>query len=192
MNRRIDTCCCHEAKVLAGTAGPDGRIAMAHLIAIGYPDEKTAGRAAKEALRLADELVLQADAVATIVRDREGHYHVTTNHHAVGSGASWGMFWGMLFGLLFFVPVFGMAVGSGLGALMAKVEQAGIDKTFQRQVRDMIQPGSSAVFLVADDEVSDKAVAALGAFPGTVLQSTLSDEAEAQLQRELHGEAAAV
>ena len=82
-----------------------------------------------------------------IVRDKEGKYKVTTSHHPVGVGASWGMFWGLLFGILFFVPVFGMAVGAGLGALMGKVEKTGIDKQFQQQVRDMVHPGTSALFV---------------------------------------------
>src|SRR6185437_207572 len=90
---------------------------MAELIAIGYPDETTAALAEAEVQRLSSELIIEPDAVATIVRDKEGKYHVSTNHHAVGGGATWGMFWGLLFGLLFFVPVFGMAVGAGLGAL---------------------------------------------------------------------------
>src|SRR3954454_16824187 len=100
---------------------------MADLIAIGYDDETTATDAAAEVHRLADELVIQPDAVAAIRCDADGKYHVTTTHHAVGSGASFGMFWGLLFGLLFFVPVFGMAIGAGLGALMGKVEKTGID-----------------------------------------------------------------
>ena len=86
---------------------------MADLIAIGYPDEATAEAAAQEARRLAQDLIIQPDAIAVIVRDKDGDYHVHTNHHAVGGGATWGMFWGFLFGLLFFIPVFGMAVGAG-------------------------------------------------------------------------------
>src|SRR4029450_4509527 len=100
---------------------------MAELIAIGYPDETTAGEAEKEAHHLADELIIQPDAIASIVRDKDGKFRVSTSHHAaavrcmlprkdgkfrvstshhaVGAGASYGMFWGFLFGLLFFVPV---------------------------------------------------------------------------------------
>jgi uncharacterized membrane protein len=100
------------------------------------------------------------------------------------------MLWGLLFGLLFFVPLFGMAVGAGLGALMGKLEKSGIDREFQRQVRDMLQPGTSALFLVVDKVTPDKAVEALGKYGGTVLKSSLSHEAEAQLQQELHGTAA--
>src|SRR5581483_9558664 len=85
-----------------------GGKAMADLIAIGYPDETTAFDAADEARRLAADLIIQPDAIAVIARDKDGSYHVTTSHHPVGAGATWGMFWGFLFGLLFFIPVFGL------------------------------------------------------------------------------------
>jgi len=85
-----------------------------------------------------------------------------------------------------------MAVGAGLGALIGKIEKSGIDKDFQRQVRDMIQPGTSALFLVVERATTDKAVEALKQYGGTVLKSSLSKQAEAELQRELRGETAGV
>jgi uncharacterized membrane protein len=163
---------------------------LADLIAIGYPDETTAIQAEEEAQRLADELVIQPDAIAAIVRTRDGKFRVTTSHHEVGSGATYGMLWGLLFGMLFFVPVFGMAIGAGLGALMGKLEKSGIDREFQSQVRDMLQPGSSALFLVVENVTPDKAVEALSKYGGTVLKSSLTREAEQELQHELHGSAA--
>jgi uncharacterized membrane protein len=147
---------------------------MADLIAIGYQDETTAQAAMDEVYRLS--------------RDQEGKLKVTTNHHPVGAGATWGMFWGMLFGVLFFVPFFGMAIGAGLGALMGKIEKSGIDKEFQQQVRDMLQPGTSALFLVVEKVTPDKAVEALSRFGGTVLKSSLSKDAEHELQDALHGQ----
>ncbi|HXD58202.1 MAG TPA: DUF1269 domain-containing protein [Thermoleophilaceae bacterium] len=162
---------------------------MADLVAIGYPDETTASLAAEEVQRLAQDLIIEPDAVAVIVRDKEGKYHVHTSHHAVGGGATWGMFWGLLFGLLFFVPVFGMAVGAGLGALFGKVEKSGINKEFQEQVRDLVQPGTSALFVVVEKVTPDKAVDALSQYGGTVLKSSLSKEAEKELQDALHGDA---
>jgi uncharacterized membrane protein len=164
---------------------------MADLIAIGYPDETTALAAMDEVGRLERELVIQSDSVAAIVRNRDGKFRVTTNHHAVGAGTTWGMFWGMLFGMLFFVPFLGMAVGAGLGALMGKVEKSGIDKQFQDQVREMLKPGTSALFLVVEKVTPDKAVAGLQQFGGTVLKSSLSKDAEKELQKELHGDTVA-
>jgi uncharacterized membrane protein len=163
---------------------------MADLVAIGYQDETTASLAAEEVKRLSAELIIEPDAVAVIVRDKEGKYHVTTSHHPVGGGATWGMFWGLLFGLLFFVPVFGMAVGAGLGALFGKIEKSGIDKEFQQQVRDLLQPGNSALFVVVEKVTPDKAVEALSQYGGTVLKSSLSKDTEAELQAALHGEEA--
>ena len=151
---------------------------MADLIAIGYPDQTTAEAAAEEVLRLSDDLIIQPDAVAVISRDPEGNYHVHTMHNEVATGTLWGVFWGLLFGVLFFVPVFGMALGAGLGALMGKVEKTGIDKEFQEQVRELLKPGTSALFLVVEKVTPDKAVDALSKFGGTVLKSSLSKDAE--------------
>ena len=151
---------------------------MADLIAIGYPDEATAEAAAEEARRLARDLIIEPDAIASIVRDSEGKYHVHTSHHPVGAGATWGMFWGMLFGLLFFIPVFGMAVGAGLGALMGKVTKSGIDREFQDQVRGMLKPGTSALFLMVEKVTPDKATEAMSKYGGTVLKTSLSKEGE--------------
>ena len=164
---------------------------MAELIAIGYDDETTAAAAAEEVGVLARELVIEPDAVAVIVRGTDGKYKVTTSHHPVGAGASYGMFWGLLFGVLFFVPVFGMAVGAGLGALLGKVEKTGIDREFQERVRDMVQPGNSALFLVVEKVTPDKAIEGLRKYGGTVLKSSLSKNAEHELQDALHGTPAA-
>lgn len=160
---------------------------MATLIAIGYENEGTAAEAAEEVKRLSRDLIIEPDAIAVISRDPKGEYHVSTSHHPVGAGASWGMFWGFLFGLLFFVPVFGMAVGAGLGALFGKMEKSGIDKEFQQQVREMVKPGTSALFLIVERVTPDKAVEALSRFGGTVLKSSLSHDDEARLQEALHG-----
>jgi uncharacterized membrane protein len=161
---------------------------MSDLIAIGYTDETTALEAMDEVGRLTQELIIQPDAVAAIVRNKEGKIRVTTNHHPVGAGTTWGLFWGFLFGILFFVPFFGMAIGAGLGAIMGKLEKTGIDKEFQRQVQDMLKPGTSCLFVVVEKVTPDKAVAALSKYGGTVLKTSLSEKAEKELQEELHGQ----
>ena len=160
---------------------------MADLLVIGYDDEETASKAAEEVYRLAHDLIIQPEAVAVIQRDQNGKYKVTTNHHPVEEGATWGMLWGTLFGLLFFIPVFGLAVGAALGTLFGALERAGINKEFQQEVRDMVGPGTSALFMIVDRVPSDKAVAALSKYGGRVLKSSLSSDAERQIQEALHG-----
>src|SRR3954471_4141724 len=151
---------------------------MADLIAIVYPDEGTAVGAQLEAERLAHELNLQPDATAAIVRGRDGRFKV----HTTANGTMWGMFWELLFGLLLFVPIFGMSVGERVGALMERIEQAGVGKGFQRDVQDLLQPGTSALFLAVDGADPDRVVSALSRYGGTVLRASIDDETAAELR----------
>jgi uncharacterized membrane protein len=160
---------------------------MADLIAIGYKDETTAEAAADEARRLAKDLTIEPDAIAVIVRDAEGKFHVHTSHHSVEDGTTWGMLWGLLFGALFFVPFLGVAVGAGLGAIMGRITKAGVDNDFQEQARDLLQPGTSALFLMVDKATPDRVVDALSHYGGTVLKSSLSEEGEKELKDALRG-----
>jgi uncharacterized membrane protein len=160
---------------------------MATLLAIGYPDEGTAEQARQTVQGLEAELVIQADQVAAISRDPAGKYHVTTSHGgaSAGGGAVWGGFWGMLFGLLFFIPFAGLAIGAGMGALFGHLGEKGIDKQFQEEVRDHLQPGTSALFMIIEKATPDKAIAALNQYGGTVIRTSLSDDDTAKLNEAL-------
>lgn len=160
---------------------------MPDLIAIAYDDTTTALSAMDEVHHLAEDLIIQPDAVAAIIRSDDGKFRTITNQHEVGAGATWGLFWGMLFGILFFVPVLGMAFGAGLGAVMGKITKSSIDKSFQDQIKDALQPGTSALFLIVEQMTGDKATKGLSKFGGEVIKTSLSEEDEKELQDALHG-----
>jgi uncharacterized membrane protein len=65
-----------------------------------------------------------------------------------------------------------------------------VDKAFQDQVRGLLQPGTSALFLMVEKVTPDKAVEAMSKYGGTVLKTSLSKDGEADLQDALHGGAA--
>jgi uncharacterized membrane protein len=160
---------------------------LATLVAIGYPDQGTAEQARETVSRLESDLIIQADQVASISRDAEGKYHVHTSHGGASTagGVVWGGFWGLLFGMLFFIPFAGWAMGAGLGALFGHMSEKGVDKAFQDQVRDHLQPGTSALFMVIEQVTPDKAVAALQEYGGTVIKTSLSDEDTKKLEEAL-------
>ena len=160
---------------------------MPDLIAIGYNDMTTAVEALDAAEALSADLVIQPDALAAIVRNEDGKFRTITNQHQVGAGATWGMFWGLLFGILFFVPVLGLVLGVAFGALGGKLGKDTIDKEFQKQVRDQVKPGTSALFMIVEQMTSDRALEALSKFGGTVIKTSLSKEQEAEIQEALHG-----
>ena len=70
---------------------------------------------------------------------------------------------------------------------MSTLAKTSIDKQFQDQVRDMVQPGTSALFLMLEKVTPDKAVEAMSKYGGTVLKTSLSKEDEKELQDALHG-----
>ena len=74
-----------------------------------------------------------------------------------------------------------------MGALMGKMAKTSIDKQFQDQVRDMLKPGTSALFLMLEKVTPDKAVEAMSKYGGTVLKTSLSKDDEKELQEALHG-----
>lgn len=99
-------------------------------------------------------------------------------------GAMSGMFWGMLFGLIFLVPFLGAAIGAATGALAGSLADVGIDDQFIKSVRERIEPGTSALFLMSSDAVVDKVKAAMadGGHKPELLQSNLSEEQEQALR----------
>jgi uncharacterized membrane protein len=98
-----------------------------------------------------------------------------------GLGALQGAFWGMLFGLIFFVPFFGMAVGAAMGALAGKFTDYGINDDFIKQTREKVTEGTSALFLMTTQAVSDKVLEELKGFHFELIASNLTKEQEAQL-----------
>ena len=66
--------------------------------------------------------------------------------------------------------------------------KSAVNKEFEEQVRAMLQPGTSALFMVVEKVTPDKAVEALSRYGGTVLKSSLSNEAQQELQDALHGQ----
>lgn len=110
-------------------------------------------------------------------------------HSLTGAGAMGGMFWGMLFGLIFLVPLLGAAIGAAAGALAGSLTDVGIDDNFIKSARDKITPGTSALFLMSSDVVTDKvrdAFADVSPRP-ELIQSNLSNEQEAALREMIAG-----
>ena len=69
-----------------------------------------------------------------------------------------------------------------------EIENLGIKDDFKQRVQDMLQPGTSAILVILRKATYDRFVEALRPYGGTVLQTSLSHEAEQQLMKILHGE----
>jgi uncharacterized membrane protein len=164
---------------------------MSDLIVIGYPDEETATNVWQELIKLERDYLIDLEDAAIIRRDRKGKLHVTTPaHHAAAWGSLSGLFWGTLLGLIFLfplAPLVGVA-GGLMGAALGAAGDLGIKDEFKQRVQDLVQPGTSAIFVVLRKATPDKFLEALQPYGGTVLRTSLTHDAEQQLMKALHGD----
>ena len=121
---------------------------------------------------------------AAVVTWLEGRRKPKTRqlHSLAGAGALGGAFWGFLFGLLFFVPLLGMAVGAAVGGLTGSLAGVGIDDKFIAEVKESVTPGTSALFVLTSDAVTDKVRDAFTGSRAELIHTNLSDDEESRLR----------
>lgn len=159
---------------------------MSDLIVIGYEDPQAARQAYDQVQRLQHDFIVELRGLAVIEVDADGRTHVDTLRRIIGPSAATGAIFGLLVGVLFFVP--GMALlGGAIGALMGKFNQSGIDAAFRSRVEHLLEPGHSAVVIMASKITEDKFAGAMQPFGGTILTTSLSDSDEKELAEELAG-----
>jgi uncharacterized membrane protein len=135
--------------------------------------------------RLQTEELIDIDDAAVVSWPEDAKKPKTQQLHSLtGAGALGGAFWGMLFGLIFFVPLLGLAVGAATGALAGSLTDVGIDDGFVEEIRDRVTPGTSALFLLSSNAVTDKIEAELAGTAGhaQLIHTNLSDEQETKLR----------
>ncbi|MDS0295262.1 DUF1269 domain-containing protein [Halogeometricum luteum] len=127
------------------------------------------------------ELVTLDDA-AVVVRKENGHVKVKQAHSLVGAGALGGAFWGLLIGVIFWMPWLGIAIGSVTGALGGKFTDVGIDDDFIEEVGETVEPGQSALFLLARDANVERIREELSDVEFEIIETNLSPEEETRLR----------
>ena len=108
-------------------------------------------------------------------------------HDTKRLGALGGGFWGLLFGLIFFVPILGLAIGAGMGALAGSMRDVGISDQFIDDVRKKVTPGTSALFALTGEAVTDRVIDEFSGGDAELISTNLSAEQEAKL-REAFGQ----
>jgi uncharacterized membrane protein len=156
---------------------------MSDLVAIAYPDLATARQVAgnlDEAQKA--RLITLEDAV--IVERQAGGKVKLHQPSLAGAGAAGGALWGGLIGLIFLVPLFGMAIGAASGAIAGHFADTGVDDEFMKRLGSELDEGKAALILLVRDVTADKVLPEIK-IPGTVIQTSLSNEDEAALQAAL-------
>ncbi len=160
---------------------------MPTLVVLTYRDETSAATAGEQVQRLVRHLRIEPEAVAVVRRDRDGWFHLTTNHQPAAGEVSSGLVWMLVFALLFAAP----PAGAGLDPVLGLVTAGGLDRHFQDELRDRVGPGTSALFVLAEGG-TDRLVDVLGPYGGELLRTTMSAERLAALREALPAAAEAM
>ena len=95
------------------------------------------------------EVLIELEDVAWVTKAQDGKMKLHQGANLTGAGAASGAMWGFVFGLLFLVPIAGMAIGAASGALAGHLSDYGMDDKWIKEVAGSIQPGGSALFVMA-------------------------------------------
>ena len=156
---------------------------MSDLVAIAYEDVDTAQQVAKNLGEQMKAHTIELEDIAIVERRSDGKIKL---HQAslAGIGAASGALWGTLIGMLFFAPLFGMALGAATGAASGALSDAGVDDKFMKSLGEELMPGRAALIILVTKVSLDKILPNVK-IPGTVIQSSLSDDSEEALQTAL-------
>lgn len=173
-----------------GMAGGNG---MSNLVAVIFPGEDTAGQVLHKLKSMQKEYLVDLRDACVVVREQHGNVRLRQRVNLASMGAigggTLGSLWGTLISLLCFHPLVGLldgtAPGAGARALPGTMRDYGIDDEFMRSLGTTLRSASSALFVLVQDNNTDKVLPELAAFHGTVLRTSLSNEQEARLKKAL-------
>ena len=164
---------------------------MKDLVVLGFDGEDTAEKAKEKLVELDKQYLLKLDQVVEVVRKQDGQVKIKEEPRLTGIAALGGAFWGLLIGIIFFIPVAGVVVGAAAGAIAGHFAKYGISKDYMKEIDAAVQPGQSALMILAEDVKIDRVVPMLSGFHPRVLRTSLSNDQEAQLKEAFGGSSGA-
>jgi uncharacterized membrane protein len=164
--------------------------AVNRLVAIAYPDLRTAERVREEVVRAADEGLAELDDAVVVERTRDGVVKLHQVRSAAKSGAGKGALAGAAIGMLFLAPLLGAAIGAAGGGLGGKLSDDGVDDVFLEELGGHLRPGAAALIVLGSTEARDALIDRVSPYGGVVVQSNLAPEVEQRLREALGARAA--
>jgi uncharacterized membrane protein len=156
---------------------------VSDLVAIAYKDVPTAQQVAGNLGEAVKAHEIELDDLVIVERKDDGKVKLHQPSLA-GAGAVGGALWGGLIGLIFLVPLFGLAIGAAAGAAGGALSDTGVDDKFMKRLGEELTPGAAALILLVRQVSADKVLPKIQ-IPGTVIQTSLSNEDEQALQAAL-------
>jgi uncharacterized membrane protein len=142
---------------------------MSRLVVLAF-NNKAGSEGMHHALtRLRRQHLVQLAEPAMVVRAQDGEVTVMPAIGLVWPAVLLGSFWGLMVGLLFSAPWLGLGIGA-VGAIISALADTGAEDEFIRHVGSSIEPGHSALLLLAHDWADDRTLESeITRFDGVIL-----------------------
>jgi uncharacterized membrane protein len=164
---------------------------MSDLVAIAYPDQATAEKVRQTLGRLSIERVIELADAVVVTRGENGKVKLHQTIRPAAEGATSGALWGGVIGLLFLAPLLGAAIGAAAGGAAGAGADVGVNDQFMKELGQELTPGTAALIVLVNSSTPDKVLPRVQEFGGKVMQTSLSEEAEARLREALETSSAA-
>lgn len=154
------------------------------LLVLAFAEESTALKALQALQRLVDEGRISLRNAAVLVKNREGRISAKeTGDIGLRQGALFGAIVGGLIGLVGgpVGAVVGAVAGATTGGVAAHAIDFGFPEDYLTDLQASLQPGSSALVVLAEKNWIDKIIEGLTRFQGHIIRHVLKDELAAHL-----------
>jgi uncharacterized membrane protein len=159
-----------------------------HLWAVGYDDMERANQVREEIISLGwHKHFLQLDDVAMVVRHPDGSFTFDRKAFPAASNVLGCSVVGLLAGLVVGAPITGATIGAMVGGAgtVAVLASAGIDDNFITEVKGLMKPGTSAIFVLDHEGDMDVILHRIRGLGGTVLKTNVDLERARLIQSTL-------
>jgi uncharacterized membrane protein len=158
-----------------------------HLWAIGYDDMERANQVRNTIINIGwDKPYLLLEDVAVVVRHPDGSFTLNRERFPAASNLFGLTVVGFLAGLVVGAPLSGAAIGAMIaGAGTAVSISAGIAEDFIKEVKALMKPGTSAIFVLDSEGDMDVILHSIRGLGGTVLKTNVDLERARLIQSTL-------
>ena len=156
------------------------------LVAVVFDDPYKAEEARAALHRMGGEGLLEIDETALVAKYRDGRTRVSQDVNIAANGEKVGHLAGLVVGAV--TGTFPFIIAGTLGGwLVGKLADHGITNSFIAKVKKEVEPGTSALILLArsDDQRRGKVIARLEPFKPKIIESDMPDDVEGELTRAL-------
>lgn len=155
------------------------------IIVVSWDDMDRANLALKNIKKAQKDRLLEVEDAVVVVKDEEGKIKVKeTEHLTMKRGIAYGGIAGLVVGTMMGGPIGGALLGGAAGALAGKID-LGIPNEEIEAVSESMENASSAIFAQITSEKEDFIAAAIRQSGGKLIEFSLSEEMEADLEETL-------